>query len=391
MKKALQITLVLVSIVVVVLIFLYYNTSITVITEPANAKISINGQELLSGEKLSIKPGDYILRIRMDEYVDYDSIVNIGLGEKEIVNVSLRKEPIPEKIISSPGKFLTTSADKRSLYFLSGKTMYIAENIFLDAPKIEAISPEFFENVTDIIWSPDRSLAIIKQNQQSSLYNFKRYDLLHQEIMPYRDDGIKNVVWSSDSKHIMYYYEPNPNERTLIKATPANKDKEVAYNFLNTDIRSPKISWSNDQRNVLLVSNNALYLIDLLLNDLKLISHDKIVSESRFTSQGDIIMIAKDGTYIVDRNGQLLAELDFHTNLQRITFVDDDNVLIAQREDNRYKFYIYNLITSEKKELVYNHKYTINPIDQVITADGKRLYFESNNYIYKMIADMGDY
>ena len=51
----------------------------------------------------------------------------------------------------------------------------------------------------------------------------------------------------------MYYYEPGTGEKTLIKATPTNTDKEIVYNFKDTQIKNPEISLSDDIKDVCLV------------------------------------------------------------------------------------------------------------------------------------------
>lgn len=391
MKKVLYILLGIVVIAGGVYAVLYYNTSLSVKAEPQGSSISIDQKTVSSGEKLSIKPGSHEISITRDDYIPYRKLTNVGFGDQEIVNITLRPLPIPEKIVTKQARFPIASLDGKSIYYLSEKTMYAIEGINTETLKFEAISPDFFEDVTDVVWAPNQELAIIKQSAKTSLYNFQRYDLLRQEITPFDDEGIKDTVWSSDSKNIMYYYEPGTGERTLVKATPSNTDKEIVYNFKDTDIKNPKIDWSPNMEDVLIVANSKIYLLNLYTNSMSVISGEEKVLEGRFTPDNNILMIAQSGDYIVDKITKAKQQLDLNTNLQRITFVDAKNMVLSEKLDNKYNFYTYNIPINDKKELYYNKKVSVNPIDNILTSNEKYLYFESNKFLYKMSVDTGEY
>lgn len=391
MKKILYILLGIVVVVGGIYFVLYYNTSMSITASPSGATISVDQKTISSGEKVSVKPGSHEVNIESDDYVPYRKLVDVNFGADKILNVDLRVSPIPEKIVTKQARFATLSLDNSSLYYLSDQTMYAAKDIDTENLSFEAISPDFFTDVTDVIWAPNQELAIIKQSANTSLYNFKRYDLLHQEITPFDDEGIKNTVWSSNSEYIMYYYEPGTGEKTLIKAAPTNSNKEIVYNFKNTDIKNPTIDWSPDMKDVSVVSNNKLYILNLYSNTMKVISGEERIIQARFTPTNKVLAVAETGVYLMDKDGQNKQKLDFYTDLSRITFLDNTRLIISEKIDIKYKFYLYNLIDNSKTELVYNQKLSINPIDNILSSNDKYLYFESNKYLYRMGVDDGQY
>ncbi len=391
MKKVLYILLGLAVVGIIVYVIFYYNTSLVVKSNPQDSTITIDQKAVSSGQKSSVKPGTHEVSVEKENYIAYHKLVDINFGSDKIIEANLRPAPVPERIVNKQSRFATLSLDNSSLYYLSDKTMYAAGNIDSEDLTLTAISPDFFTDITDIIWSPNQQLAVIKQPGKTSLYNFKRYDLLHQEITPFNDEGIKDTVWSSDSEHIIYYYEPGTGEKTLVKSTPTNSDKEIVYNFKDTNIVNPKIDWSADTKNVLMVSNNKIYILNLYTNSIKVISGDENVIEAKFMPNNQIIAVTRTGVYAMDQDGQSKVKLDFNTDLKRITFIDADNIIISEKIDNIYKFYSYNLINNDKIELVYNQQQSVNPTDNILTSDGTLLYFESNNYIYRMAVDYGNY
>lgn len=391
MKKVLYVVLGIIVVAGLAAFIFYYNTSLTVKAKPVDAKITVDKKPLSSGEKANIKPGVHEVKIEKEDYITYNKLINLNIGANKLVDIGLRVKPVPEKVLSNKAQFTTLSNNKNSIYYLSEKTMYAIEDINAEKLKFDAISPDFFSDITNIIWAPDQELAIIKQNEKTSLYNFERYDLLHQEITPFDDNGIKNTVWSPDSKNILYYYEPGSGERTFIKATPTNTQKEIIYNFLDTQIKNPTIDISPDKKDVLLVANNKLYILNLYTNQMKVISGEEVVVEAQFSPDNNIIMVTQSGVYMINREGQSKTKLNFYTNLERITFINKNQLILSEKIDTRYKFYLYNLAENDKIELVYNQKTNVNPIDNIITSDEKILYFESNNYLYRMTVDTGKY
>lgn len=373
-------------------VFLYFNSSIEIVANPKEAQIYINNTKIENLQKVKFKPGNYKIKITLEDYIVYEKDIKLTFGENEKINITLRTLPIPEKVVDDLGKFAVLSTDKKSLYFLSnsGKSMYQIQDIEAEKLKIDKISPDFFSNVTDIIWSPNKELAIIKQGEKTSLYDFKRYDMLHQEITPF-NDGIKNIIWSADSKNIIYYFAPNDGETTLIKASQTNTNIERIYNFKDTSIRNPVIDWSPDQEDILLVANKKLYIFNLYLKKLTEIPINNEILDAKFNPDNRIIYLANDSIYICDKLGQNIKKFDFNTPIKKITFIDNNIIIYSQKINNIDKFYYYNLQDDIKTELVYNDKYNINPVNEILSTNEKYLFFESMGYLYRLKVDTNKY
>jgi len=372
---------------------LYFSTGITVIASPAQAKITISGQEAVSAQKTKLKPGNYAIKIELADYIPYKKDIKLGIGSSQNTTVNLRALPAVEQALPDTARYAVLSPDKVSMYILSsgGKTMYEIANITSEILATEKISPDFFVDVSNVIWSPNRTLAIVKQDQKTSLYDFKRYDLLHQEITPF-EDGIKYIVWSPNSEEIIYYFSPSGGETTLVRATKTNTDQKRIYNFKDNPISNPQLDWSPDGKYLLVVANSTLQILNLYNNQMTKLDVNKKVYEARFTPEGNIIFLSDDANYITDIGGIDITNLGIKTALNRISWIDSQNFVFAQKaDDGVYHFYIYDILDQSKNEIYYDTKTSINPTNPILTSDGKMLYFENNGYLYRMDVDMGVY
>lgn len=372
---------------------LYYNTGITVSSSPDNSVITANDLSLVSNQKTKLSSGNYLLQVNAPNYIPYKKNINVGFGSSKNYIINLRPLPEVQRAISNTARYAVLAPDKIGMYILSdsGKTMYEILDIFSENLATEKISPEFFSNVTNVIWSPDRTLAIVKQDQKTSLYDFKRYDLLHQEITPF-EDGIKYTIWSPNSAEIIYYFAPTGGETTLIRATKTNTDQKRIYNFKDNPVSNPQLDWSPDGKYLSVASDGKLQILDLYNNNMSTIDVGKKVLEAKFTPTNQIIFTSDDSNYITDIEGLDTKSLGIKTNLNRLSWIDNQNFVFAQKsDDGLYHFYVYDIIDYSKDEIFYNTKTMINPTNLILTSDGKLLYFESDGYLYRLQVDMGVY
>lgn len=392
-KSALIISAVVLLVIIGIVYFLYQNTGITITYSPQNSQATIDGEKISSSIKTQLSAGNHDVKILLEDYIPFEQEINLGFGTHENINVELRGLPIPEKIVSDQARFPSFSENKDSIFYLgdSGKTMYEVIGISLEETASEKISPSFFESVTNVVWSPNKKLAIVKQNEKNLLYDFSRYDLLHQEITEL-DEGIKNITFSPDSSKIVYYYSPSDStERTLVEASKTNTDKYILYNFMGTGIENPRIDYSPDGKSILLVADNKMYLLDILTENLTQLAQDKIILEAKFTPTNNIIFTTNTSTFTTSKEAIEYKELDINTSLNKLTFFDDYTVLFIEDKDNYEAFYLYSLQTDQKVELVYNTKYKLDPISALLTTDQKYIYFESNRFLYRLPVDTNEY
>lgn len=218
----LYITLILVLAAVLMAGFVFwryfYLATVRIDPIPTDATITVNGQPSVE-RVLQLPKGSYEIKVSAPGYRSQTFTVNVGYGSQITKRVELTALPKPAKLIDGPIASLRPAPDKKEIFFEKSDILY-RWPLPTDQPSIPVIP--ITPTVTDtesVDWSPDFALALVKKTTgETGLYDFNRYDLLHQE---YRVLGsnIGSTAWSADGKNFLY--EQLGAERGLIRANRA--------------------------------------------------------------------------------------------------------------------------------------------------------------------------
>ena len=374
-------------------VFVFYKGTIVIGPTPYDAKTIIANQEKTGAAKFRLKPGSYNVKIEAPGYVSYEKRVDLKSAQKITLNISLRKTPEPTKIISQETKFLFSGLDDTLLYLADGgKTLYRIGNLSLTNPEITAITPNTFSDLTKIIWAPERDLAVLKKAESTFLYDFKRYDLLHQEIHNW-PAGIGDLIWSPDGKNTAYYFNPIEGERTIIRADRSNENLERLYNLKETAIVDPKLDWSKDSKKILIYTTD-IYILDTYTKDFSRLTQNETINGALFTPDSqNIIFSNNQGLYIMDILGKNKRALDLKTSAKKIVFYSDEkNILAAVPQAGKSDQLIkINIESGEKKSLSFESKTAMTFSNLTLLSEEKTLYFLSNEGLYSLDLTANEY
>lgn len=284
-------------------------------------------------------------------------------------------------------QFVTFTQDGKDLLYLSnnGKTIYKLNSASSDQPQTPyAITPDVFSAIQDIIWNPNKELAIIKNTTgNTSLYDFNRYDLLHQENFDWGAD-IKGIAWRSDGEKTIYYYAPASGEQSLIRADKNNSAIEKILDMRPYNLGSAKISWSADQQKVLLLTSK-IYLFDVYTKTITPLEQVTEVTQAQFTPDSQQIIYQNSGSiYLLDLSTKAIEDLGIKTTLDRIVWLDQTNFIYAETIDDKDQFAKYNLTTKEKITYDYNTEQNLKATNLLLSANPDKLFFISNSYLYSL-------
>jgi hypothetical protein len=383
----------LIIIGIVLYIFVFRYGSLAVNPTPVTAKTTVNNDSLSGPGKFRLANGTYNVKIESDGYVPYITQVNIKSASTLSINAVLKQTPVPKKLYSQNINFLTKGLED-SLLFLSngGKTLYRMNNITTDKQDVIPITPDTFSDLTEINWSPDKNLAVMKKNASTFLYDFKRYDLLHQEISSW-PDGVGEVAWSPDGAYIAYYFNPSGGEKTIIRADKSNSNQERLYNLKDSEISDPKLVWSADGKYIILVTDN-IYLLNVYTKELKKIVDQKKVNDAVFTPDSQSIIYSNSkGLFLTDLTGQIERNLEAITSTAKIVFYSDTKEFLAAipktgKSDSLLKI---NYETGETKEYYYDQSSATNFTNMVISSDKKTLFYQNMSNLYSLDLSASEY
>lgn len=246
----------------------FYPGQITLTTTPDYATITAGSTTATGSAEIRRWPGTVPVTVNAPGYVPFSDIITIGAGERKTRAITLREIPSPIRLSERRIQFPILDSERSSLLFLdpSEDTAYRLSLSNLAQANDDVITPSVLRDLTDLIWSPNRQLAFLKQGGTTKLYDFKRYDLVNQTTTDW-PAGIGAIDWRPDGEKVAYYYEPGDGERSLIRATKDNSEVERLYNFAEDSISNPKLAWSPDAKYIA-VWTDQLYLFDVFAKTL---------------------------------------------------------------------------------------------------------------------------
>ncbi|EKD56037.1 MAG: hypothetical protein ACD_58C00316G0010 [uncultured bacterium] len=365
--------------------FFFYQAILTINVEPNSAQVEIGGYSNVGNNQFKLKPGSYNLKVSLTDYVVYTQDLTFKPSARQTITVALNRQSEVVKLVDYPALFATQSIDKQSLVYLSnqGTTIYKIDGILGDTKeKPYAVTPASFKEISDIKWNLQNDLALVKQANRWYLYDFKRYDLLHQESTQW-SDGIGNVAWSPDGQKVAYFFNTS-SEKTLIRANKDNSEMERIYNFKDTSITNPKIYWSADGLTMLII-DNGLYIFDVYSKTLTQLKQFESVTDANFAPDSQHIIYEKDGSlYLINLTGENKVDLTVATPLNKTVWFDQNNLLYFITEGATDNLFKLNISALTKTAYTYKPNYTINAKNLIITSDLSRVIFNQDDFEYSL-------
>jgi cell division protein FtsL len=426
--KVLLLAVLAILILFTLYIFFIYKSTLDISVSTPDTKITLDNKSASAGIN-KVKPGKYDLKIEKEGFVAYAKKVEVKYFKKTNLSVVLKETP---KIISIyNGKTNYLAYNKESDLYL----FYVPEEsafFRIQADKINdqnsaamLTCPHYLKNLINVIWNPDRLTAILKIKNDNAvltgtpfynptipegavmtyLYDFGRYDLLHQEAK-FWGTGIGDLEFTPKGDQVAYYFEPGTGEKSLVVA---NKDNSAINRI--ADLRSfsnPLISWSPDLKNIVIVNRsttayetNKIYVFDLINKTLNTTSDSGNNLEAEFDSSGEKIVYSaysSDPDFtnhsllsIMDKDGKNKKELKLRSNIYQTAFNSTSELLaLAEEEKDNYSLVSINLSDLKTTDYTFSGKIIaptsieyIEAKNSIIFVDQNKanlLFLTSNNY-----------
>ncbi len=371
----------------------FYRATLTITAQPDSAAIIVDETQVSGQFRGMLTPGEHTLRVTAPGFIPYESILSLGVGEERQLSIALRPLPQPTTLTDQQVQFVVLDQERASLLYLAPEER-TAFRLFpddLDEPVLDEITPAVLENIADMIWSPERQLAFLKVNGATKLYDFKRYDLVNQEIRDW-PGGIGSVDWRPDGEKVAYAFAPDTGERTIIRANRDNSEAERIFNFAATDIVNPIIAWSPDAK-YLSVLTDKLYLLDVFSKSLTELVTDERVAAVRWLPDSS-------GLVYEDGNARLkVVELDATKRdlgqtgslVQLALFADSQTAVLAKNRGQASELLRIDLLTGETVPYVFQPIPTLAMRDLLLSADETVVYFRSAGELFALPLDTGEY
>jgi len=396
----------------------FYKSTLKVSVNPPDAQIKINGE--LKSSTIKLKPGEYTLEIEKESYVTYEEKIQINYFKTSEISVLLKEIPSLISITDLEAMYPAYNKEQDLYLFYVPKEFAFYR---VEADKIEAedksptlTTPHYIKNLKDVVWNQDRLIAILKIENNNQLlagtpfynpivnegtimtymYDFGRYDLLHQEAT-YWGIGISDIKFTPDGNQVAYYFEPGTGEKSLIIA---NKDRTNLNRAL--DMRSftdAKISWANDLKNIIIVNQskdyatNLIYNFDIIKKELLPITDTGNNIDAVFSPENDLVLYStysSDPDFsvysllsVMKPDGQDKKELKVRSLLNQVVFTSPEKIVFFEEKTLQdFKLFGQDLNSLERINYLYLGESLKNPEieefiatkNSIIISQGLSLY-----------------
>lgn len=391
--------------------FFIYRGTLSVNVSESGATIIIDDKvygETFSGRLLA---GGHQIRIEKTGFVALDEEFKLGILETKNIDIDLRPSPIAQTIQEGQIDFVDFDESRQTIVFVNKQNgQAYRASLNLDEPVFDSISDSQFIGATNFSWSPDKLLAFFTKNNTVNQINFRRINLVAQQVIPW-PEGTKSIDWKKDNSAIAYYFAPltddpqkviiNINqaqiertftpvkgERSLIIADINNLEYNRVFDFKTTSIVDPKINWSPDGQRIL-VQDSKLHIFNpAVRGQIESIEMDDEIKLARWLDNSSIIYETLSGAIkIITLDGNV-SDTNISTSLEDIAFTDG-SFIVASLENGKVVFSKVSLSDFSKTDYLLENNFSSLPSNLVVV--GGNLYFTQSGTLYGMRLDDGQY
>lgn len=370
----------------------FYQARLTIIPTPGNARVTLNGQPMTAGVALKLAPGRYAIKVEAENYLAEQTEVNLGISDNRTVPISLRLVPEVRRVTSDV-RFTTQTPDGRYLLYLGkgGSQFFrVPTSASTDGQfKPEPITAARFANLSSVVWSPDRSLAILQTaDGQTKLFDFKRYDFLTQEERMV-STNLRSLAWHPTERTIIGFSSTPEGERSLLRINLLTGTTDRLVDLRPLNLINPQIEWSPDAKTVLLVENS-LYLYDITSREIrKLAGSDGAQAGQWSPDSRRILAELANKLAVFSLSEQTITELKVRIPLNKASWLPgSQGLLLATPTDSRQDlFQEANLGESAKTHYRYRAVGSVEAMDLLIAGDQRTLWFTSHDTLWGLLIE----
>jgi len=349
---------VILALFIFLVFFLRVRISITV--EPKNAIVTVDNAPLkVSNGKASasVPLGKHTIKVEADDHIGFKEEVSLSRGHNYSKKVTLSSAPAPIQI--ADGAANIAMFNNQVFYQnTSDKLMYrveITASSEVTAGQPQAITAKPI-SANKILWSPTAELLFLRSGGSVNLFDFKKYDFLHQAEQLFSND-VGDIAWAPDNSRVAYVYMPPGGERTLIFSDKTNQTIYRAADLKALNIENPYIAFSPDSAWLVIIprnsnfADNKIYLMNIYTKEIKAAGDAGNQKEAVFSSDSNKIIYS---TFSSDPNNPAHRDL----SVMKLDGSDKKSLGIqAKATDVRYwsdsnKIFLLGSADSSKLKLI---------------------------------------
>ncbi len=400
--------------ILAVIYFLFlFRAAIEIEIEPADALIEIDNREFASGV-VKARPGNREIKISAPGYETYQKRIVIRYFSNQPLVVKLKEIPAFKQLDQGKLSFLSYDQEKNTLFYLKNEAAYRI-NLNLDNLSPEKISPNYFKDIKKMVWAKDHEAAIVQLKNSARLkntlfahqnpkgqystwyYDFKRYDLLHQQARQW-EKGIGDFDLASDRKRVAYFYTHLNQEQSLI-LSPTSQHRPNRVAKLER-YGKPKISWSPNKQHILITAPHRIALYDTFEDELSEIAVGGDYQEGMVAPNSEQILYISPGAAnttplsLMNIEGKEKQNLNLDGRLNNIGWINEKKFCGAGYRANQPILFCYNTNKDPEEaveELSWQRLSSVQFNGLAVSEKNQELYLIKNNHLVSITITPKEY
>lgn len=363
---------------------------------PVNAIVTIDNaphKTTRTGKvRARLSAGTHQLKVEADNYVGFSQNITSRRGFINTLSMTLKEVPNPD-LISKNGTFLAKGKEDNSIVYLSEsdntiyKTNFSPDNNKKIKKTTIPLTGAKIKDISEIIWGPNKDLALFRKSDGIYLFNFQRYDFQNQTETLW-GSNIGSIAWAPDNSKIAYFYSPAGGEKTLIFADLLNQNPERVLDFASLGIDSPLFRWSSDSKWLLIVANGNVYKLNAYNKKFDTLDKSGKQIDAEFNFDEKILYSSKVSsdefnTSIMDETGENKESLGINMNLRKVAFTKNNLILSTLFDSSLQQTSIYKFDLEAKQIVMNMRNFEKNQIIRILTIfDDKVITYQTKEGIY---------
>ncbi|MBP6930339.1 hypothetical protein KBB60_01925, partial [Patescibacteria group bacterium] len=244
--------------------------------------------------------------------------------------------------------------------------------------------------ISSVQYPDKQNFALVLRGSEVGVLDFATPDTSSQDYTIFSSENIGPIALSHSGIEVFYWqYNPELDKSFLVRNNPTGTKPDRYFDQAlidQLDINKPVISWSKDDKYVLMVDEH-IVLVSLVERTAKIIRYEKGISKAQLTPNNQTIIATSKSGELLTVN--LLSEEDTPTPEVHDIRVLNDNFQTMDDEtiyflNDEKQLIEYNFARKEKIVYLIDSQLTIDD-DATIAIDSANqlVYFWSKGEIFK--------
>lgn len=338
-------------------------------------------------------PGSFTVTLKKEGYLTYEKRFNVGFNGTLNISPTLKPLPVAEVIaqdttsdlvVGVNGGIKTISNDGQFIVWLRQKS---GNDKSFDKTNLNQTA---LPGLNTVQYPDKQNFALVLRGDEVGVLDFATPDSSSQDYTVFSSANIGPIGLSHSGAEVFYWqFIPELDKNFLVRNNPAGTKPDRYFDQAlidQLDITKPTISWSKDDKYVLMVQNH-IVLVSLVERTAKIIRYENSIDEAQLTPNSQTaVATSKSGELLtINLSSEVDTPIpevhDIKISNNNFQIIDDETIYLLSDEKQLIE---YNFARKEKIVYLVDNQLSIEDNTTIAIDNVNQLvYFWSKGKIFK--------